>query len=289
MTDLETPTTPTPSTDAGRSRHRRRLWIAAGLVVLALAGLTWWFVFRDDPAARVDSEEAERARTAALEEAAGAGEPEPTEPAAPPAPAGDTPAGSGAADALDGVWEVDTSIGTFDQACLTEVCGASFAGFRIDEELARIGAKTVVGRTPGVSGSIEIAGTTVVSAELIVDMTQLITDDPSRTRAIRRQAIETDAFPEARFVLTQPVELGSLPAESEPVSVEAAGDLTIHGVTRAETIPLTAELRDDVIVVFGQLGPILLADYDIDKPSAAVVLSVEDNAIMELQLFFTRA
>ncbi len=59
-------------------------------------------------------------------------------------------------------------------------------------------------------------------------------------------------------------------------------------MTRTETIPLTAELAGDVIVVFGQLGPILLADYDIDEPSAAVVLSVEDNAIMELQIFFRR-
>ena len=43
-----------------------------------------------------------------------------------------------------------------------------------------------------------------------------------------------------------------------------------------------------MVVVFGQLGPILLADYNISEPSAAVVLSVEDNATMELQLFLTR-
>ena len=41
--------------------------------------------------------------------------------------------------------------------------------------------------------------------------------------------------------------------------------------------------------MFGELGPIVLADYDIDKPSAAVVLSVEDNAALELQLFFAKA
>ena len=55
-----------------------------------------------------------------------------------------------------------------------------------------------------------------------------------------------------------------------------------------ETIPLTAELSGGFITVIGKLENILLADYDIDQPRAAVVLSVEDNAIMELQLFFSR-
>ncbi len=315
MTDLQTPRSDTPDmADHRAGSKRRKRWIGAGVVVTVLgvlAFLTYWFVFRDDPAASVDTEEAERARTEALEEAAGesgtlpAAPTEATEPAEPAEPAeadpteptgaepteptgaeGATGNEDAAAD-LDGVWAVDTSIGTFDPACLTEVCGATFAGFRINEELASIGAKTVVGRTPGVNGTMEIDGTTIVSADLVVDMTQLITDDPGRTNAIRRQAIETSQFPEARFVLTQPIELGQLPAEGEPVNVDATGELTIHGVTRTETIPLTAELRGDVIVVFGQLGPILLADYDIEQPTAAVVLSVEDNAIMELQLFFT--
>ena len=81
----------------------------------------------------------------------------------------------------------------------------------------------------------------------------------------------------------------SLSADGEEIDVGAIGELTIRGVTRTETIPLTAERVGDVIVVFGQLGPILLADYDIEEPTAAVVLSVEDNAIMELQVFFRRA
>jgi polyisoprenoid-binding protein YceI len=96
-------------------------------------------------------------------------------------------------------------------------------------------------------------------------------------------------FPDASFSLTGPVDFGALPADGEEITVDAIGDLTIHGVTRSETIALTAQLQGDVIVVFGQLGPILLADYDISEPRAAVVLSVEDNAIMELQLFFSRS
>ena len=190
----------------------------------------------------------------------------------------------------DGLWTVDTSIGTFDATCLTDVCGSSFAGFRINEELANFGAKTVVGRTPGVSGSMELVESQVIGAEFIVDMSGLITDNNSRTGALRGEngGINTDAFPEARFELTQPIDLGSVPAEGASIEVQAVGNLTLHGVTNEVTIPLTAEVQAGVIIVFGNLEGILLADYDIPKPTAAVVVSVEDNAILELQLFFSR-
>ena len=270
------------------AERRKKLMIGGGVAVVALAVLgflVYWFVFRDDAPAAVDSTEAAEARQEALAEAQ-AEEPEAEEPAA-EVVVEEEPAAEADGD-ISGVWNVDTSIGTFDELCLTEVCDATFVGFRIDEELASIGAKTVVGRTPGVSGTMTIDGTTITGTDILVDMTGLITDDGARNNAIRNQAIETASFPEASFVLTQPIELGSVPGPGEQVQVEATGDLTIHGVTRTETIPLTAELAGDIIVVFGQLGPILLADYDISEPRAAVVLSVEDNAIMELQLFLRR-
>ena len=284
MTSTQTPET---------AERRKKLMIGGGIAVVALAVLgflVYWFVFRDDAPAAVDSTEAAEARQEALAEAQ-AEEPEAEEPAS-EEPGSELvveeePAAEADGD-ISGVWNVDTSIGTFDELCLTEVCDATFVGFRIDEELASIGAKTVVGRTPGVSGTMTIDGTTITGTDILVDMTGLITDDGARNNAIRNQAIETASFPEASFVLTQPIELGSVPGPGEQVQVEATGDLTIHGVTRTETIPLTAELAGDIIVVFGQLGPILLADYDISEPRAAVVLSVEDNAIMELQLFLRR-
>jgi len=246
------------------------LAVGAAIAFAVVAFFVWFLIIRDTSPASVDSRAASDARQQALDEAGDTG----TE-----------PAGS---EGLDGLWTVDTSIGSFDEACLSDVCNTSFAGFRIDEVLARFGAKTVVGRSPGVSGSLEIAGATITNVDIVVDMTQLITDDDRRTNAIRSQAIETGAFPEASFVLSSPIQLGSIPAEGESVTVQATGELTIRGVTRTETIDLTAELSGGVIVVFGQLGPILLADFDIDKPQAAIVLSVEDNAIMELQLFFTQ-
>lgn len=285
----------TPTEPPAVTERRKKLLIGAGAAVVALAVLgfvVYWFVFRDDAPAAVDTSEAAEARQEALAEAQN----DPTPAAGETDDSTDEPADDGAAvdepapnGDISGIWTVDTSIGTFDERCLTEVCDATFVGFRIDEELASIGAKTVVGRTPGVSGTMTIDGTIITATDILVDMTGLITDDNNRNNAIRNQAIETAAFPEASFVLTEPIDLGAIPGPGEQVQVEATGELTIHGVTRTETIPLTAELSGDIIVAFGQLGPILLADYDISEPRAAVVLSVEDNAIMELQLFLRRS
>jgi len=69
--------------------------------------------------------------------------------------------------------------------------------------------------------------------------------------------------------------------------VQAIGDLTLHGVTKQVTFPLHAQLNGDVITVTGSLQ-IQFADYDIAKPRAAIVLSVDDKGVIELQLFFTK-
>jgi polyisoprenoid-binding protein YceI len=236
-------------------------WIAAvlGVVVVAVAAFgIWYFVFRDDSPPAVSLDRA----TGRLEET--------TKPT------------GGSSSTLDGRWTVDTSIGSFSDF------SSSFAGFRVQEELVGVGAKTAVGRTPNVSGSMEIDGATIPEASFEVDMTTLTTDDARRDNAIRMQAIETSRFPKATFTLTTPIALGSVPAEGQTIRVDATCDLTLHGVTKRVTIPLEAKRTGDVITVVGSLE-IPFADYSINKPSAAAVLSVEDKGVMEVQLFFTRA
>ena len=215
----------TTQTPAAADR-RKKLMIGAGIAVVLLAVLgfvVYWFVFRDDAPAAVDSIEAAEARQEALAEA------QEDPPAAEDTEVDTEPAAEeqAATDDISGTWNIDTSIGTFGELCLTEVCDATFVGFRIDEELASIGAKTVVGRTPGVTGTMTIDGTTITATDILVDMTGLITDDDSRNNAIRNQAIETAVFPEASFALTQPIELGAVPGPGEQVQCpvrHACGD-----------------------------------------------------------------
>lgn len=261
------PNTPeTPEQHEVVESRRTIVFVVGALTLLVAAAGIWYFLIREVAPAEVDSIEAAAARSEAAAEAGVA----------------DTPVTD-----ISGTWNVNTSIGDFNEGCLTEVCSSTFAGFRIDEVLSGIGDKTVVGRTPGVEGQILVDGTVVTAGQFVVDMTGLITDSGARTGAIRNQAIETAAFPTAIFELTAPLDFGRIPGGGEQVTVAAAGNLTVHGVTRAVEIPLTAELQNGVIVVFGQLE-LALAEYDIDTPSAPVVVSVDDTAVLELQLFLTR-
>jgi polyisoprenoid-binding protein YceI len=246
---------------------RKRWWIvalAALVAVVVAGGAVWYFVFRDDAPAEVSLESATRSLD---REESG------------------TTATSGGGNArdtgLDGTWNVDQTIGSFTDF------SSSFAGFRVEEQLVGIGAKTAVGRTPEVTGTMTITGTTVPNASFEVDMTTLTTDDGRRDNAIRTQAIETSRFPKATFVLTQPIALGSIPAEGQQIDVDAIGSLTLHGVTKTVTIPLQAQRKGDTIAVVGSLE-IPFSDYAISQPRAASVLSVEDKGTIEIQLFFTR-
>ncbi len=240
----------------------------AALVVLAAGAGLWFFLSGDEPeAVDLGSAAAVVSTTAASNDLP---------------PVSGEPSGPDPGAGIDGTWTVDSSIGSFS----FEDATSSFVGFRVAEELASIGATEAVGRTPKVSGTIEIEGTTLVGGSFEADFTAIVSNDSRRDSKIRG-ALDTDQFPTGTFVLTEPVDLGGIPGDGESVSVVATGELTVHGIANTVEIPLQAQLVDDVIVVVGSLD-IVFADYGVEAPSAAIVLSVEDHGPIELQLFFTR-
>ena len=118
-----------------------------------------------------------------------------------------------------------------------------------------------------------------------VDLTALTSDDSRRDGALRRQALETNTYPTTTFTLTEPIPIDAVPAEGVALSVTATGDLTLHGVTREVQIPMEGQLVGDRVAVVGSLE-IVFADYDMDTPSAFIVLAIDDHGIMEFQLVF---
>ena len=189
--------------------------------------------------------------------------------------------GAGSAGSLDGTWKVDTSIGSFSDF------SDSFVGYRVNETLAQVGSTTAVGRTPKVSGTLTVAGGAVTAATVTADLTALQSDRPPRDAQLRQQALQTDQFPTATFVLAEPIPLPGVPADGQAFLVTAQGSLTLHGVTRAVSVPLQAKLTGGVVTVVGSL-PISFADYGIVPPQALIVLAVDDHGTMELQLHFAR-
>jgi polyisoprenoid-binding protein YceI len=183
---------------------------------------------------------------------------------------------------FDGTWKVNTTLGSFADF------SDSFVGYRVQEELAGIGAQQAVGRTPAVSGTATLAGTVITTLEVSADLTALKSDDDRRDNQLRRQSIETDAFPTATFTLTRPIELGSLATDGSTVTASATGRLTLHGVTRDVTLQLQGRYASGVVVVAGSTE-IVFADYGIERPNSFIVLSVADRGTLEIQLLFTKA
>ena len=178
-----------------------------------------------------------------------------------------------------GTWTVDTTIGQFD---LNEASG-TFVGFRVKEVLGQgIGSTTAVGRTPLVDGTVEIDGTTLIAAEIKADLTGLRTDRFMRDSRVQ-DALNTDVYPGATFVLAGPLDLGL----GLQVQVIAPGSLTVNGVTNPVEVDLAAELVGQILTVIGTID-LEFADHGIETPTAPVVVSVEDHGVVEVQLFLTR-
>lgn len=163
--------------------------------------------------------------------------------------------------------------------------GTSFVGYRVQEELASIGATTAVGRTTEVSGMLEFDGATISAVSIEADVSALESDEDFRDQALQRQALETATYPTATFVLTEPIVLAAVPTEGEAIAATAAGELTLHGVTQTIAIDLEGTLVDGRVVIVGSTT-IAFADYGIDQPSAMSVLSVAQEGTLELQLIF---
>jgi polyisoprenoid-binding protein YceI len=259
--------------------------IVGGLILLAVVAVGAygiWYLFLQGPGPAAVGGSASLAPIPTTVAVASAGQS--VGPAAPTVASGATGSGapgSGTATSFDGTWNVDTTIGSFSDF------SNSFVGYRVQEQLSGIGANTAVGRTPNVSGTLTIADNQVTDVDITADLTTLQSDDNRRDGQLRRQGIETGAFPTAEFKLTQPIS-GTIPPENTEVEVQATGELTLHGVTKEVTIPLKAKWAGDVIEVAGSTE-ITFADYDITPPSSFLVLSIADSGTLELQLFFTKS
>jgi polyisoprenoid-binding protein YceI len=228
-------------------------WLVVGLVLLAgLAFAGWYFFLKSDPEPRAAIKD-----TPVVTESTVAGQ---------------------AATGPNGTWTVKT--------CALPDC---FVGYRVTEKLfANISESEATGRTGDAKATMTIDGTTVKDVTVTADLRQLQSDNSFRDGRIRSSGLESDKFPEAKFVLTTPITLPAAPTAGTTVKLQATGDFTLHGVTKKVTIPLEGRWDGKQIQVVGTL-PIAFADYGITAPTAPAVASVDDHGEVELQLVFDKS
>ena len=180
----------------------------------------------------------------------------------------------------EGTWVIDSDSGSFT----FEEASGSFVGFRIKEELARIGKITAVGRTGEGDGELRIGAGELQSVSVSADLSTLITNDSRRDRAARN-ALNVSENPIASFSMDKPVALSA--TDGSAVSLKVKGELLINGIGREAEFDLQAQLVGETVVVVGSTE-VVFADYDVEVPSAVIVVSAEDHGVVEFQLLFVR-
>ncbi len=167
------------------------------------------------------------------------------------------------------------------------------AGYRVREQLANLPAESdAVGRTTDVTGSITLEGggdtVRLTAGSIEVDTTTITSDEGMRDRRMRREGLETDAFPTATFTVTGPIDIPAAALTGTATDVTLVGDLTLHGATRSVEIPAQAQLVDGVISVAGATS-FPLSDFDIVAPNVGgFIVSIADIGTLEFLVSFTR-
>ena len=236
-----------------RMQHWKR-WLAVGVAAAAIAVVGGPYVF-------INFVEGSAPASLAL-----------TTPSATSSTAGTTGSGSGQASvAADGTWNIATG---------------SIVGYRVNEVLFGQ-SHAAVGRTSSISGSMMVSGTTVTEASFTVDMTSVTSDQSRRDGQFNGRIMDTATYPTATFTLSQPIDLGSIPADGVQRSFKATGTLTLHGVTKTVTFTVTGQDTGSIVQVAGSI-PITFADWNIPNPSFGPV-TTEDHGEFEFLVVFQKS
>ncbi len=183
----------------------------------------------------------------------------------------DTTPVAASSDSLDGTWEI---------------VDGSEAGYRVPEVLN--GQETEgVGRTKAITGSMTVAGTTVTTTEFSFDLTKLASDSERRDAQVQTRIMDTAKFPNATFVLSEPIDVGKVPADKEEVKIPAKGTLTLHGTTKPIDIELTARRNGANVEVLGSYA-LTFADFGIPDPSFKPFVEVGKTGSIEWLLVFAK-
>jgi polyisoprenoid-binding protein YceI len=253
----------------------RKLWIVLGIIVVVVVGgffAVYLAFFNNDspPPFTLSSTGSTIAGSATSDPPSDGSTSTTSSPAA-------TTGAAVSADNLAGTWTIGEG---------------SIAGYRVREKLAQLPAKSdAVGRTSDVTGTVTIEGSgdsfTASAADLTVDVTTLASDSDRRDSQITHRGLETSTYPTATFKLTQPVAIPAEALSGSAVTVQATGDMTIHGVTKSVTIPLQAQINGSKLEVVGSLT-FPMSDFGMDPPSIGGIVDVEPNATLEFQVFLTK-
>jgi len=164
----------------------------------------------------------------------------------------------------------------------------SEAAYFVDEELASIGLpSTAQGTTNEIEGEFYLtADRTALAADqqstFAVDLRNLTSDESRRDQRVQ-QALETSQYPTATFTVSGVTGYDPAIPEGEEQSLQLTGIFDLYGVEREVTWEVKAYREANVISALATVT-ISFADFDITAPTFAGLVSISDQATLQVQL-----
>lgn len=154
-------------------------------------------------------------------------------------------------------------------------------GFTFNEVLPG-SRRTTSASTHNVTGGMTVKGKNLEEATIVVDMATLNSDIEVRDVNVRNKILNVDQYPEAKFELTKPLDISSIPDSGKRVPIEIPGRLTIRGVSNDVTVPMQAARTDDLVLLSGNLK-INREDYNVLSPEF-VAAKIADEGELNLRI-----
>ncbi|MCH8850442.1 MAG: YceI family protein [Chloroflexi bacterium] len=185
---------------------------------------------------------------------------------------------------------VDGTDGTSSSDTLTFqiIPEESEAAYFVDEELARLGLpSTAKGTTNAIEGQLVLTadGTALApgaESMFTIGLTTLTSDQARRDRSVQ-QALETSVFPVATFTIEGATGFDPSINEGAQQDILLTGTLDLHGVQREVTWEVEAIREANVISALATVT-FSFADFGIVPPNIAGIVSVADEATLQVQL-----
>lgn len=211
--------------------------------------------------AEPDAGESDGAAPAATPAVVAADAPEGDATGAPAAPESANSAAEG--DFLSGAWSVQAD-------------DLTFVGYRADSQTGE-----AVGRSRGVTGTLDATANTVETVDIVVDMTIMSSDSRLRDDHLGDDGFEYRTYPTSSFSLTEPINVPAIPDQGVEVAFTATGELTVREITQPVTLDLQAAIVDERLIIVGSTT--------ISTEDFGASISNITEAIMEFSLIFARS
>ncbi|MQF65196.1 YceI family protein [SAR202 cluster bacterium AC-409-J13_OGT_754m] len=170
-----------------------------------------------------------------------------------------------------------------------EIGKDSVASYSVMEQLLRLSApNAAIGKTKEVTGSIIFnqTGDIQPGSNMSVNADSLTSDESRRDRYLRDKSLESKMFPKITFTIVESSSIPwPLPSEGT-FSFQLIGQLTIRDVSKT--------VEWDTIATFSKADiqgtattTITFEEFEIQKPSLAFILSVDDEIALTLEFYIS--